>query len=278
MGTPIFYGYGRASTDKQTMSLDVQQHMTRLNFEYQTNSRILPPGTTYGGFFGDAATCREKHFLKRGAGGELAGLVKPGDIICVASYDRLFGSALDCFQTIAWSRERKVTLVIMDINLDTSTSAGQMFVEVMGAMKGYERREIGRRTREQKAYAKERGLPYGGRNPIGWKIKTIIPVMSKKPMKWYFPWVAERNYCNLIASLKDQHGLSMREIARKFTLEKVIKPRSGKVVSDFSDIAQYYRARKKGYPLPGGIQWKSPDFNFRLEGKSETIDLIADCA
>lgn len=264
-------GYGRASNDKQVLTIEAQRDNTFKEFQHQLATGQIPADSIWGGFFADTDTCRATSFLKRPMGIHVAINTKPEDRIIVAAFDRMIASSIDCYETIEWAIKNKTYLVFMDLRIDSSTSAGRMALEMIGAVKGYERREICRRTRDVAQYQKSQGRPYGV-PPIGYMVKTIIPVGGGRPMKYYFPCPAERRYGQCIVDLKDQHGMSYREIALKMYNAKIPNPRTGRIICDYPKVSTYYHAVKNGWPLHGGIQWKAPDFKYKI-AKNDVIDL-----
>ncbi len=268
------FRYGRASDDKQVLTPEVQADRTLLEFKHQLATGQIPPDTVDSGFIVDKDTSRSIHFLDRAGGQHVAAHAVAGDRIIVAAYDRLIGSPVDCAQTLRWSLDSKVDLVIMDLRVDTSTNHGRMIAHIIAAVKENEVLELRRRTREALAYRRKNGRP-AGRPPIGYEIKTIIGIDGQR-RKWFFPCKAERDYCRMIAFLHQDLCMGMRAIADKFLKENYCNPRSGKPTKSYSDVSKYWRAYKQGYPLDGGIQWKAPDFKFKMD--DEAIDLIADCA
>lgn len=266
-----FYGYGRVSTDKQAVSPAAQCDMIQKEFAHQMATGALPPDSVWGGFIADTDVCRAIPFLHRPMGIHLAMNMKPGDRLCVSALDRLLGSPGDCESVIGWSKEKNIKLIIMDMRIDGSTSAGQVMLEVMTSFKGYERREIIRRTKEGLAYRRSQGLP-AGKVPIGYMIKTIIPV-GGRPMKYYFPCPKERRYGDAIVALKDEHGMSDSDIALLFNRRKIPNPRSTRLNTDRCTINNYYRAVKNGWPLHDGLQWKKPEFKYKFAAPNKTIDL-----
>lgn len=271
-----FWRYGRASDDKQVLTPEVQADRTLLEYQHQLATGQIPPDTIDAGFIVDKDTSRSVHFLDRnGAQHIIANAVK-GDRICVAAYDRMIGSPVDCALTLRWSLESGVDLVLMDLRVDTSTNHGRMIAHIIAAVKENEVLELRRRTREALAYRRKNGRP-AGPPPIGYQVKTIMGIDGQK-RKWFFPYPKEREYCRMIAYLHEDLGMSMRAIVAKFCKENYCKPRSGKPPRQFSDVATFLRAYKKGYPLKNGAQWKAPDFRFNIVENDEVIDLIADCA
>jgi DNA invertase Pin-like site-specific DNA recombinase len=264
---PKFYGYGRASTDKQIASPEVQCEMTRLEFEHQKKIGIIPD-MEWGGFFADGndlATSRAVKFLHRPMGIHLATIVQPGDKVCVTALDRLLGSSSDAEATIEFFKSRNVGLVIMDMRgVDSSNSIGQLLLETMCAFKAYERREIGRRTKEAAAHRRRNGLPVNGSPPIGYKNRRIVPLGGGRAIKYYLPWDAEQNFCRMIVDWHDNHGISFARISTKVWKEKIKLPRTGKRDINQETVSKYYFAAKNGFPLHDGVQWKPPSFTYRL--------------
>lgn len=269
---PTFYGYGRVSTDKQAMSPETQRDMIHRDFQHRVDMRKLPADITWGGFVADTDVSRAVKFLHRPMGATFALKMTAGDYLCVAAYDRLIGSLIDGHETLAWLKQKQINLIIIGMDVDTSTPLGKFFFDMMGAVKELERAEVGRRTREGLSYRRSQGLP-AGYAPIGYVIKTIIPV-GGRPMKYYFPCPKQRRYGETIVALKDQHGMSYDNIALMLNREKIANPRSrtGRLSTDTCTVGNYYRAVKEGWPLHGGVQWKKPEFKFKF-APNETINL-----
>lgn len=267
---PKFYGYGRVSTDKQAMSPETQRDLIQRDYKHRREIGNLAADVEWGGFVADTDVSRAVKFLHRPMGADIAMKIKAGDYLCVAAYDRFLGSMIDGHETLIWLKQQQINLIIIGMNVDTSTPLGKFFFDMMGAVKELDRAEVGRRTREGLAYRKSQGLP-SGRPPLGWTIKTIIPV-GGRPMKYYFPCPAERRYGQCIVALKDDHGMSYREIALKLYNAKIPSPRTGRIICDYPKVSAYYHAVKNGWPLHGDIQWKSPDFKYKL-AKNDVINL-----
>lgn len=268
---PYFYGYGRVSTDKQAMSPETQRDLIFKDFTHRKAMGTIPSDMEWGGFVADTDVSRAVKFLHRPMGGTMALKMKPGDFLCVAAYDRLIGSLIDGHETLQWIKQADVNLIIIGMNVDTSTPLGKFFFDMMGAVKDLERAEIGRRTREGLSYRRSQGRPTAS-PPIGYKVMNLIPLAGGPMVKWYMPNPSERRYAKYITELKDVHKLSFNDIALKFYNNHIKHPRTGKRQKcDPKCIFNYYHAMKKGWPLHGGIQWRKPDFKYTIA--HNTIDL-----
>ncbi len=92
--------------------------------------------------------------------GVLARLRK-GDVLVVAKGDRLARSLMTLSRLLEDSDARGWSLVALDLGVDTSTPAGRLAIQVIGAAAEYESRMIGARTREAMAVHKANGATFG---------------------------------------------------------------------------------------------------------------------
>lgn len=92
--------------------------------------------------------------------GVLARLRK-GDVLVVAKGDRLARSLMTLSRLLEDSDSRGWSLVALDLGVDTSTPAGRLAIQVIGAAAEYESRMIGARTREAMAVHKANGATFG---------------------------------------------------------------------------------------------------------------------
>lgn len=81
--------------------------------------------------------------------------------LMVAKLDRLSRSLLDFAQLMEKARERRWTIVALDLGVDTSTPAGEMMANVLATFSQFERRLIGQRTKEAMAVRKAAGVHVG---------------------------------------------------------------------------------------------------------------------
>lgn len=92
----------------------------------------------------------------------------------VAKLDRLTRSLLDFASILERSRRRGWSLVALDLNVDTSTPAGEMLASVVASVAQYERRLIGARTRDAMAAHKRQGARYGHPSTIPSRVRRYV--------------------------------------------------------------------------------------------------------
>ena len=88
--------------------------------------------------------------------------LEEGDVVVVKSLDRLSRSTKDMLELVEVIKEKKATLQILDMKLDTSTAQGEFFLTILAAIAQLERQTIRERTLEGVAIAKATGK-YKGR-------------------------------------------------------------------------------------------------------------------
>ena len=87
--------------------------------------------------------------------------LKSGDSLVVVRLDRLGRSLIDLIQTIDALGELRIEFRSLTESLDTSTPAGRMMFQIVGAFGEYERSLIRERTREGLLAAQSRGARIG---------------------------------------------------------------------------------------------------------------------
>jgi DNA invertase Pin-like site-specific DNA recombinase len=90
--------------------------------------------------------------------------VREADKLIVTKLDRLARSVAHLFSIVEALRAKKVDLRILDLNIDTSNSTGQLILTVLGGIAEFERQVMLERQREGIARAKREGK-YLGRKP-----------------------------------------------------------------------------------------------------------------
>lgn len=138
-------GYARVSTPAQTESLEAQSK----TLEGHGCERV----------YNDIAS---------GAKASRPGLnaaldyLRPGDVLVVTRLDRLGRSAADTLATLKELGEREINVLALDVNLDSSTAGGRMFLNMATVLADYERDLLIERTRSGLAHARAQGR-VGGR-------------------------------------------------------------------------------------------------------------------
>lgn len=115
--------------------------------------------------------------------------VREGDEIFVMDFSRLSRSVQDLLDIVDLLNGKKVKLVSIKENLDTSTPTGKLMLTVIGAIAEFERMNILERQREGIAIAKREGR-YKGRKAMelenwdevysSWKAGEITAVAAAK--------------------------------------------------------------------------------------------------
>ena len=83
------------------------------------------------------------------------------DALIVAKLDRLSRSLLDFAGLMARAERENWALIALDMDIDTTTPAGEMMISVMAAFAQFERRLIGQRTRDALQQRKAAGVRLG---------------------------------------------------------------------------------------------------------------------
>lgn len=113
--------------------------------------------------------------------------VREGDEVYVMDFSRLSRSVQDLLSIVDLLNEKKVKLVSLKENLDTSTPTGKLMLTMIGAIAEFERMNILERQREGIAIAKREGK-YKGRKALdldnwdevynSWKNEEITAVAA----------------------------------------------------------------------------------------------------
>lgn len=90
---------------------------------------------------------------------------REGDTIYISSFDRLARSAKDLLEIVEQLDNKKIKLISVKENLDTSTPTGKLMLTMIGAINEFERANILERQKEGIIIAREQGT-YIGRKPI----------------------------------------------------------------------------------------------------------------
>lgn len=104
--------------------------------------------------------------------------IREGDVVYVHELSRLGRSLKDLLQITEKLEKKKVELVILEQNIDTSTPTGQLVFVLLGAIAEFERKTIKERQREGIELAKRRGV-YKGR-----KKRTLPADFDKYYRMW----------------------------------------------------------------------------------------------
>jgi DNA invertase Pin-like site-specific DNA recombinase len=191
-------GYARVSTDQQVESgagLDVQEHA--IQEECGRRGWELVRVAVDAGASGKSLNGRPE--LTRA----LADLdVGQADVLLAAKLDRVSRSVLDFAALMARADRRGWRIVVLDVNVDTTSATGELMATVVAAFAQYERRLIGQRTKDALVAKKAAGVVLG-------RPRTLDPA------------VRERIVTQRAA------GRSLRGIAKALTVEGVPTAQGG---------------------------------------------------
>ena len=152
-------GYGRMSTDKQALSLGVQKKKCEEWFRTEDSRCRWENGAEWMGMVEDDAGSSRVNMLMRPNGQRLTTMLDPGDMIVVASLSRAFRSAGDMEHTLDTMTQLGVEMVFLDVQVDTTTPTGKMFLGILAVMSRFERELISQRTRDAIESKIRRGEP-----------------------------------------------------------------------------------------------------------------------
>jgi DNA invertase Pin-like site-specific DNA recombinase len=124
------------------------------------------------------------------------------DVLLAAKLDRVSRSVLDFAALMARADRRGWRIVVLDVNVDTTSATGELMATVVAAFAQYERRLIGQRTRDALAVKRAAGVVLG-------RPRTLDPALRERI-------IAER-----------ASGRSLRAIAEALTAEGVPTAQGG---------------------------------------------------
>ena len=135
-------GYGRVSSIGQ--SLDIQEFKLK---DYGCEKVFLDKHT---------GTTADRPSLK-----ECRNYVRQGDILVITKLDRLARSTYHLTQIAEELKQKKVDLIVLDQNIDTSTSTGKLLFNMLASIAEFETEIRKERQMEGIEKAKERGVQFG---------------------------------------------------------------------------------------------------------------------
>jgi DNA invertase Pin-like site-specific DNA recombinase len=135
----------------------------------------------------------------------------------VTRVDRLARSTKDFLTIIDQANQHSCRLVLLDLNLDTSTYQGRFVVTIMGALAEMERAIIGERQkdvhRDRRAQGKVWGVDLGPKSKIPLEVMERIRDMREKGMS-YHAIATQLNADGVPTALNGQqwHGSTIRKM------------------------------------------------------------------
>lgn len=184
---PNAYGYCRISKsrDVQVYSLDAQTETINRYYKYKHPEWLQKLGVDIPlrlPLFKDVKVSgRNVNFEDRPAGGILMGRVRKGDHIIVAKADRAFRSTYDQTKTTEMFHKAGVTMHFVDMQVDTSTPVGQLFLTIVVAFAQHEQARNAERTREALEARRFVTMNPNAKAPPGWRFVFQGEGKPRKP-------------------------------------------------------------------------------------------------
>ena len=233
---PKFYGYTRASTAGQQYTHEAQEKAILKSYEGYKGTH------EWGGMFQDKATSGAKPFTEREEGLKLWVVAQPGDVICWSKMDRAFRSVYDAAQLLQMFAAKGVSLLSLDISLDTGTALGKFVMHLLASVAELEREWIRTRTRDALAIRQEKGLPHGTRPPVGWMRNRLGTWVPDKGERLLIDWAIKAN----------EGGMSWDKIVAMLKKKK-IKRSNG---DGYHQPWFHYAVKAKAAGYPGRDGWR----------------------
>jgi site-specific DNA recombinase len=155
--------------------------------------------------------------LQRPAMGRLLELVdaRAVQVVIIAKLDRLTRSVRDLGDLLERFQRRGVALVSVAESLDTSSAAGRLVINVMGAVSQWEREAIGERTRDALRHKRATGRAWN-HAPYGWRLEDGQLVAEP----------AEQDAITAMRGWQTE-GASLRAIAARLNAQGVATKKGG---------------------------------------------------
>jgi site-specific DNA recombinase len=165
--------------------------------------------------------------------------IESGQVDCVVVYkvDRLSRSLLDFARLMGIFEERRVSLVSVTQQMNTTDSLGRLTLNILLSFAQFERELIAERTRDKMRAARRKGKWLGGRPILGYDVDLAggglkINAEEAQRVRWIFQWMAEAN------SVADVLGeISQRGWATKRWISRSGRPHPGRAFQE-SDLVR----------------------------------------
>jgi DNA invertase Pin-like site-specific DNA recombinase len=161
---PKLYGYARASTSEQMITLTVQQDTIRREYDHGYATAY-----EWGGVFTDQGVSGSKELRNRPEGFKLAHALEKGDCIIFTKLDRGFRNVVDLVETLKSWQARGVRVILLDMRVDTGTPIGMMIVTIFAAVAEFELARMRERRLDSNAERRRQGLAIN-QNRYGFKV------------------------------------------------------------------------------------------------------------
>jgi DNA invertase Pin-like site-specific DNA recombinase len=179
-------GYARVSSTGQSLDIQIEKL------------------TAYGCTEPEGRIFQEKKSgtstTKRAALAECLGHVRKGDSLVITKLDRLARSTLDLAKIADFLKGKGVELVVIDQGMDTSTPAGKLLFDMLGAVAEFENAIRSERQADGIAKAKANGVHLGAKSKLTDKQVTEMKLKRESGV--------------LIKDIMIEYGLSKASVYR----------------------------------------------------------------
>lgn len=209
---PKVYGYVRASTTEQELTLVAQQE--RIEKEFAARFSTVKD-VTWGGMYVDQGVSGGKTLGSRPEGAKLVRDVEAGDTIIITKLDRGFRNLADLCLTLRRWADQGVRLILLDLGMDMGTYMGRLVAHILGAIAEFEKERISERTKDVFAVRRAKGYyAVGGRPPYGCKLVGPRNARKLAPDPEWRAFGAE------VLALYDEQGLTFENIYHLFLRQR----------------------------------------------------------
>lgn len=216
----VCYGYARASTEDQEVTIQVQQDAIRDMYK----ARYASLGYRWGKMFSDEGSSGSVPIVNRVQGHQLMMALEPGDMVLMHKLDRGWRNVLDFSKSLDdWTR-RGIRLAFVTQEIDTGGTQGKMHAQMLAMYAEYERNTMSDRMKLFNAKRKKMGLPYSGFAPHGFKI------VGPKGARRFQPFPELRAFAQMLVAWREQ-GCTLHAIRDQLARQDIVHPGTGRLPS-----------------------------------------------
>lgn len=106
------------------------------------------------------------------------------DVLVVAKLDRLSRSVMDFAGIMETAKEEGWSIRVLDLDVDMTTSMGELVANIMISLAQWERRVIGERTKAALVAVKARGTRLGRKGNVDDETRRLIRILRESGKSW----------------------------------------------------------------------------------------------
>lgn len=106
------------------------------------------------------------------------------DVLVVAKLDRLSRSVSDFAGIMETAKDEGWSVRVLDLDVDMTTSMGELVANIMISLAQWERRVIGERTKAALVAVKARGERLGRKDNVSPETRRLIRVLRESGLSW----------------------------------------------------------------------------------------------